>query len=847
MNRRTFLKQAGILASTGPLASGAPRQVALTAGDPLGAVPAVQWAAQELEMALGKMTTPAAIIASSAASPAARQILTRSRVQLPAGKESFAIVPVTGRGKPAVLAAANDARGLVYALLELADRVRLGAAEPFPRTPLIEQPANKIRSVTRCFVSDVEDKPWYNDRSMWPQYLAMLASQRFNRFSLAFGIGYDFLRQIRDCYFHFPYPFLVTVPGYDVRAVPLGETERAENLEMLKFIGKQTAAHGLDFQLAIWTHGYKWADSPKANYLIEGLEPENHAAYCRDALHKLLMEVPEISGVTFRIHGESGVAEGSNDFWKTLFDGIARTGRKIEIDMHAKGLDFSMIDLALSTGMPVKASPKFWAEHMGLPYHQAAIRELEMPKPSRKNDGFFALSSGSRSFLRYSYGDLLAENRSHGVLFRIWPGTQRLLLWGDPAMAAAYGRTFQFCGADGVEICEPLSFKGRKGSGIPMGRNAYVDASLRPRYDWEKYLYTYRLWGRLLYNPAATPDTWRRAMPDSGSEAALANASRILPLVTTAHGPSAANNNYWPEMYFNMSIVDAAVGHPYGDTRTPKHFRAVTPFDPQLFSRIDEFAEELLKGERSGKYSPCDVAQWLDQFADAAAKHLAEAGTRADKRLAVDVKIQSGLGKFFAAKLRSGVYYELFEKTSSATALEKALAEYRAARDAWAALANTAKGEYVDDVTFGYDRHLRGHWIDRLPLIDADIERMSAPATPPVNKPIPEIPARLVLRATHTPPTQFRPAEAVPLHLSADAARARLHYRHVNQGELWRALEMERSADAFHAAIDPEYTGSRFALQYYFELWDHKGQPALHPGIDVNTWAQPYFVIRQRA
>ena len=42
------------------------------------------------------------------------------------------------------------------------------------------------------------------------------------------------------------------------------------------------------------------------------------------------------------------------------------------------------------------------------------------------------LSAGSRSFLRYGYGDLLREDRKWGVLHRIWPGTQRLLLWGDP-------------------------------------------------------------------------------------------------------------------------------------------------------------------------------------------------------------------------------------------------------------------------------------------------------------------------------------------------------------------------------------------------------------------------------
>ncbi len=53
-----------------------------------------------------------------------------------------------------------------------------------------------------------------------------------------------------------------------------------------------------------------------------------------------------------------------------------------------------------------------------------------------------ALSTGTRSFMRYSFGDLMREDRKYGVLHRVWPGTQRLLLWGDPLTAAAYSRAF---------------------------------------------------------------------------------------------------------------------------------------------------------------------------------------------------------------------------------------------------------------------------------------------------------------------------------------------------------------------------------------------------------------------
>ena len=36
----------------------------------------------------------------------------------------------------------------------------------------------------------------------------------------------------------------------------------------------------------------------------------------------LLKQCPEIQGLTLRVHGESGIPEGSYAFWKTLFEAI---------------------------------------------------------------------------------------------------------------------------------------------------------------------------------------------------------------------------------------------------------------------------------------------------------------------------------------------------------------------------------------------------------------------------------------------------------------------------------------------------------------------------------------------
>jgi hypothetical protein len=848
-----------------------------------------QWAAAELRDALRAQKVacdilddlkkaPAGIdcvVAATANSDSGKQALTATGMQLPNTPEALAFGHGTIGDRRVLLAVGSDVRGLVYALLELVDRASystdpLGELSRLQRTT--EKPVNRVRSLARAFVSDVEDKPWFNDREMWPKYLTMLATQRFNRFSLSFGIGYDFLRDVTDACFLFAYPFLLSVPGYDVRVPGLPDVERDRNLEMLKFISEETAARGLQFYVGIWMHGYDWSDSPRANYRIAGLTSQNHGSYCRDAVRTLLQACPAINGITFRIHGESGVTEGSYDFWRTVFEGVASCGRPVHIDLHAKGIDQTMVDSALATGMPVSVAPKYWAEHFGMPYHQADIRELERPRPGKEGSGLMKLSSGSRSFLRYGYGDLLKENRRYSVMFRIWPGTNRLLLWGDPLTNAAHSRAFSFCGSVGVEMMEPLTFKGRRGSGIAGDRCGYADRSLKPRWDWEKYLYSLRTWGRLLYDPETPAEVWQRPLRKqfgkgaAAMELALANASRILPIVTTAHGASAANNSYWPEMYFNQSLIEPGRRNPYGDSPAPRVFGNVSPFDPQLFLRINDFADELIKGERSGKYTPIEVAQWIEDYADVAAKHLSAAerqvqdmNTPEYRRMAVDVKIVIGLGRFFGARFRSGVLYRLFEQSKDRTALAECIKAYRRARTAWTELANTARGVYQPDVTVGELPHLRGHWLDRLPAIDEDIAALEKKLQQTADdEPVRRIrrgiqqctgrPRRAAVVCRHTPPSALRPGETLDIELATQTApqSVRLYYRHVNQGERFESVLMRHEGSQFRAFIPAGYTNSLYPLQYYFEIREDAESASLYPGFGPELTNQPYFVVRQQ-
>jgi hypothetical protein len=898
MNRRTFIVSssaavAGVAAGrllpayAASASAGGNLWIAADPADALVGAAPVQWAIDQLRRTLTARgfvvrtaprlgdagATDFCILAGGANSSFARDL----GVAVPAEAESLAVAPGRLAGRDVLLASGRDVRGLVYALTEIDDAVAHAdnpAAALRPARAVVEKPANSVRSAMRMFVSDVEDKGWYHDRDFWRRYLSMLVAQRFNRVNLALGLGYDQPTALIDTYFYFAYPFLLKVPGYDVRATNLSDAERDRNFEMLRFISDEAKARGLDFQLGLWTHAYEWVNSPKANHVITGLTPQTHGAYCRDALALILRECPAIGGVTMRIHGESGVPENSSDLWGTIFSGATRSGRPIGLDLHAKGMEQGTLNAAFATGLPITISPKYWAEHMGLPYHQAAIRPTELPQRERGR-GLFAVSEGARSFLRYGVGDLMREDRRYSIVHRIWPGTQRLLLWGDPVFGAAYARAYSFCGSAGAELMEPLSFKGRKGSGLPGGRDGYADLSLRASGDdFEKFRYTYRLWGRQCYNPDTAPEVWQRQLrKDYGgaspaAEASLASASRILPLLTTAHLPSAANNFFWAEMPVSMPIVSGDHPEPYTDTPVPKRFGFVSPLDPQLFARVDDFAAAMVAGKVPGSYSPIEVATWLESFAQTASEQVAllpaKNRTPAVRRLAIDLEIQIGLGRFWARKLRAGVLYALYEKTADRAALDDAVAQYRAARATWAHLVEITKNVYVPDVSYGIAWYQRGNWSDRLAAIDADLKAMeqsavSAPSQANANSPqkaaalvqqaLAAAPRRATPPVAHTPPAKFKRGEPFALEISLAKVsprptEARLYFRQLNQAEPWRTAAMEVNGVVAKAAIPADYTDTPYALEYYFEVATAGDRPALWPGLGADLTTPPYLVVR---
>jgi hypothetical protein len=289
--------------------------------------------------------------------------------------------------------------------------------------------------------------------------------------------------------------------------------------------------------------------------------------------------------------------------------------------------------------------------------------------------------------------------------------------------------------------------------------------------------------------------------------------------------------------------------------------------DPQFFLRINDFATELIKNERSGKYTPIEAAQWLEDYADAAAKYLSLAESTSTgkerpefRRMSIDIAITVGLGRFFASKFRSGVLFGIFEQSGDYSALKESLNYYKKARNFWAELANRARDVYKPDITIGENLVIRGHWLDRLPAIDEDITfmtRMVEQSQSNVTSIQDNVrlaifeskgrPVREIRVCHHIQPQGFRAGQALDIEVSFERtpASAYLYYRHVNHAERYEKTEMHIHGSGYLSTIPAAYTDSEYPVQYYIELKDGADKAWLYPGFSEDLANQPYFVVNR--
>jgi hypothetical protein len=387
-----------------------------------------------------------------------------------------------------------------------------------------------------------------------------------------------------------------------------------------------------------------------------------------------------------------------------------------------------------------------------------------------------------------------------------------------------------------------------------------------------KYAYQYRVWGRLLYNPDAPRESWMRWLETTCGDAAeaceqgLALASRVLPLVTLTHGPSASNNHYWPEIYSNLGLVEGSGRRAYfRDMHEPIRFGNAPTFDSALFANAREYAEDLLAGERCHRYSPLDAADWLQSLAEGCEAALTQARSAADfgrpevQRITADVAILAGIARYFAERYRAACWAELFVATEVSELIEPAIDHARRAVLAWESAAAVSRDLYPDDITYGPQSWLRGSWHARLPEMQAEILDLEALRGAGKHESVqPDAATRAATAALRARQATVAGGDAlletacrfeagkplaVRLHAEGDAEPT-LHYRRVNQAERWQSAPMQRNGNGYTAEIPADYTRSDFHLQLFATL-GRDGRSVIVPGLAEDLANEPYVTVLQ--
>ena len=766
----------------------------------------------------------------------------------------------TGVGSALVIAG-TDGRGLMYALLELADRLNADGGSALESVQnLLEYPDNRVRGVNRFVMGHLDDE-WFYSEDFWHYYLERLARCRFNRFVLIMGFDTAYLSP--------PYPFFVEVPGYpQVRPVGVDDQRRKENLSRLRQIGRMCREYGLEFILGTWQQT-PW--TARQQVLVEGLPEEEGvlAHYCAAGLKALLSQCHEIDGIHFRVNHEAGIGDQNTNeaFWKECIQAAAEAGRKLKLDLRAKGLTDGMIQFALEAGLDLAIPTKYWCEHAGLPHHLTQMREEELTQLDNLNH--------SR---RYSYSDLLRKPHAYDMIFRLWNmGSSCIFLWGDPDYARRYCHSSQLGGAAGYEITAPLSMKG--GHELVQDKPWFLfkNSELRHyEYEDERYWLWYLLFGRIGYSADTDPDVWAREFRSRfGAEAAALlerayrSASKILPLVTAFHMPVHPMLCYWTEVSTGGPLF---AEHNHHKERGKITYINTEPSDPGLFYRINEYVRDVIENRIQGKYTPLQGRDWLRMFSSDIRTALDQTdnlgalkGNREYQATRIDLRMLADLADYHAWKIKAAIALEFFNLTHDSTHLPKAHTSALEALERWRSLASRGEAHFHDHLDFsagaGYGR--TGNWKDRLPELEKDVRKLAelleeagggivetgqdspgevpeVESTPPnVNLPSFEANVPAVWKAG-----EDLVIDVVLGELTSVRQPLNLYYRHVNQLEgAFKVSPMEKRERGYRGVVPGEYILPEWDLMVYFSGVDQKGQPLLYPGLYHAEHPAPYFTI----
>ena len=773
----------------------------------------------------------------------------RSVPQVP---EALTIWRTDWQKTPVWVVAGYDDRGLMYALLDVANRVGWSTDVRNPMEEVAEitdEPDVSERAISIYTMNRAYWESRFYDESYWESYLDMLAKNRFN--SLVIIFGYE-----NGGFLAPAYPYFFDVENFpDVKMVGISPEEQKRNLDTFNNLIKMAHKRGIGLTAGIWDHiyrggvqgggipGTKNAPDQPIEGLVWGVNADNLIDYNKTALAKFIETFPDLDGIQFRMHNESGLKKGEQlGFWSDVFAMIKQNAPNLHLDLRAKELPEPVIQSAIDIGVNFRITTKHWMEQMGMPYHPTKTNPEESP-------------------IRHSYAYLLRYPKKYKIHWRLWNGgTTRVLLWGSPEYVRRFAESTHLYDGDGYEVNEPLATKMEAQPHDEKPFDLLKPDHVYYKYEFERYWHFFQVFGRIGYNPDTSPEIWDKEFETRFGkkagpiiESALHKASWILPRIITSVYPYRGfpTTRGWAEKQRLGDLPEYAKNE---------------GSDLMQFANFDEEAKLLVEGGETPKILPSSNSLWFEQTSKEVDQLISDAekaiGKNSNKEFVstvTDLKILANLALYHSRRIPAAVSYRLFERTKNVAALEDAIAYERKAIEAWRKIVEAADGVYADDLKMGVCVHdLCGSWKDELVLLEkglASLEQKRKSITPKKN--ITEVAPKYtpashsndeeLFHIAHTPVTEAPVGEPIEVNVEVKAPAGvkwvRLRYRSVNQDKEYQTMPMQATGDknSYRAVVPADEIDPKWDFMYLIEVMDNNGNGSIYPDLNKET---PYIFVK---
>jgi len=622
----------------------------------------------------------------------------------------------------------GDASGLLYGCLSLAEELKNGVQLSKVRSRS-ESPHLPFRAIKF-------DMPWdtyrhstaldlhsetCRDVNYWKAFLDMMAQNRFNTLTL---------------WNLHPYVWMIRPQNFP-EASPFNDREMAEWQNLFRSIFRMARERGIDTYVVPFNifvspefakaHGVA-LDNLEHHFFVKGDTSEIIKRYTRECVTQLLEEYPDLSGMGLTLgEGMGGMTPAQREQWmrETIIEGMRRANRKSKL-IHRIPFSSNVGSLGPTSVETEQLTRKSIEEEADLGFVDGPIwADLKFNWSHAHSTPQLVKVHGGKLYDTY----FKPEPTAYKIVWTARNEDFFCLRWGVPDFVRQH-ITHNTAGYLG---------------GYMIGSETYIPAKdyfTRPgtqvdwQYAFERQWLFYKLWGRLLYNPATSDEVFRAEFirrygkPAQTLLEAFSLAGRT-PLRLASAFDFTWDFSLYSEGMMALDSKTKVVSYISADRLINQ-----PPTDPDYVS-VKEYVEKVLSGANfePQQVTPPVLADMLEKDCRKALElvsHLKVPSGSALRNEIADVKAWANLGLHLAEKLKGAVALQKYRRQGGKENQQQAIGHFEKALSYWDAVIGITRPLYQDmplvhlseqnGKPWQENDSLRFHWKIIRPQVAQDIE-----------------------------------------------------------------------------------------------------------------------------